>query len=118
MPKREPIPSPLDKLKRTVENVVAGESITEPSGRLDVQAVDNPAIQDVSRSEVQTFTHPNVQPSKRLKGRTNSAGWEPQTIYLPSDLRRRIKAHAALEGREISDIAAEVFQDYLARKGH
>lgn len=52
--------------------------------------------------------------SKAVK--TNSAGWEQQTIYLPPDLRQWLRLYAATTNQEMSAIAAEALQEYRIKQ--
>jgi len=38
-------------------------------------------------------------------------------VRLPGEWHRRLKAAAALEGRELQDVLAEAVAEYLARRG-
>ena len=83
----------------------------------DVQTVRRSTAQKVRRSDVQAAKRSDVQMSNRSRvTRANSKGQEPQTIYLTPDLRRWLKSHAALEGRDISEIVEELLQHYRARQ--
>lgn len=48
--------------------------------------------------------------------RISKAGWLPQAIYLPPELRRKLRITATSEEREIGEIVAEALQEYFASR--
>lgn len=55
--------------------------------------------------------------SKAPRERVSRAGWLPQSIYLPGELRKWLRLRAVTEEREIGEIVAEALQEYRARRG-
>ena len=42
--------------------------------------------------------------------------WVQMNVFVPAELRRALKVRAAEEGRDMSDISAELIRAYLGRE--
>ena len=190
MPKQplrgQPLPSPLDKLRQTIEQgkVGSGKPASRQEGETTTRSVPQPdtqvAGQQGERVEVQPAIRLSDQPSSNTPGipsdletgqqeeretgqtfkrlavqpgssvanqqgereavlpgeresgqggeqlaiqparrkhepRKDKHHWEPQTIYLQPEVRRRLKVAAALSYRDMSDLVNEALLEYLPR---
>lgn len=104
--------------------------VTQTSNSPDIQQSDTPASQAASQlkgriaglsdtqtseqSEGQQAGYLKVQQPKTLDAQQlrGSRKRVQKTVYLPPDLAQWITMRALLEGREISDIATDLFQTY------
>jgi predicted DNA-binding protein len=50
-------------------------------------------------------------------GKRSSATYSQVSLLLPEELRRQLKATAALEGRDMSTLAEEAIREYLKLRG-
>jgi len=82
------------------------------------------APQAPERSDTQTSEHPSTQTLGRLDDQTPQrleiqaspeANRIRRTVYLPPDLARWLKLHAARTEREMSEIVTDALQQYRAR---
>lgn len=53
---------------------------------------------------------------EREKGRA-ARGYVQINLRVPEELRRRFKAAAVLDGREMGEIVEEMIREYLERRG-
>ncbi len=91
----------------------------QTSKSLDVQAPEHLNAQASKRSSIQTSGHLEVQASEE-KGSPLSKSKDPNyqrtTIYIPKPLHRKLKAIAAEDDREISDIVENLIQDWIGNR--
>ena len=60
-----------------------------------------------------------VEPKRRQRAKTGKRSDETYVnvgLLLPEELRRRLKATAALEGRDMSTLAEEAIRQYLEER--
>ncbi len=60
-----------------------------------------------------------AEPKRRNRpktGKRSDASYALTGLLLPEDLKRRLKATAALEGRDMSTLAEEAIREYLQRR--
>ena len=60
--------------------------------------------------DVQAPEHLDVQMSK-----SKNPEYQRTTVYMPKQLHRRFKAAAAVRGEDMSDIVANLVEEYLLR---
>ncbi len=80
----------------------------QPSKRLDVQEPGPPMGQASERLDAQTSKRLEIQASPE-------ATRVRRTVYLPPDLARWLKLHAARTEREMSEIITDALQQYRDR---
>lgn len=90
---------------------------TQKSGSLATQSVGSPEVQKSSNVATQTVGNSEVQTSSNLETQTASSpeGKQPRvqrTIYLSPALAKWVKIRAAMEDREISELAEDAFSLY------
>ena len=59
---------------------------------------------------------PKKTPEPEATGGRERRGYVQMNIRVPEDLRRRFRAAAILEGREMSEIVEEAIREYLDRE--
>jgi Ribbon-helix-helix protein, copG family len=62
----------------------------------------------------------NLEPTEEkssAKSKSTDPDYTRTTIYLPKELHRKLKATAASEGRQMSDIMTELLEQWLQGKG-
>ena len=147
MPKsREPLPSPLDAVRKVLETgTIGGGRTREPEpeaptlatgqqgtmlpGQPDAMLPGHQGTMSTGQQDNMATWQPDArvpgQPDNMLPGRQGAratgqarvsrAGWEPQSIYLPRDLRRRLKIYSVTTGQEMGEIIAELLQQFFDR---
>jgi hypothetical protein len=78
----------------------------------DVKRPQREGIPDAPRDPVTTPIRQEVYirpPAKSAKG----SGFQRTTVYLPQDLYQTVKQRAYREGRELSDIVAELLDAWV-----
>lgn len=119
---REPLPSPLDAVQKMLETGTIGGGRARPPEPEAEATTGEPGALVAGQQDTQAPGQPgNMAPGQqanRAPGqRTSRNGWQPQTMYLPGDLRKWLKLRAVTEDREIGEIVAEAIQEYRARRG-
>ncbi len=80
------------------------------------QAPERSDTQTLERSSTQTLERLDDQIPKRLEIQAPSeAARARRTVYLPPDLARWLKLHAARTEREMSEIVTDALQQYRDR---
>lgn len=117
MPKpREPIPSPLDALRATIERGAVGQKRADPPAEAETtEGAEAGALASTSQQDTLPTSQQVDKPKKRE--RVSGAGWLQQAIFLPGELRKWLRLRAKIEEREIGEIVAEALQEYRARRG-
>lgn len=127
MPKpREPIPSPLDALRATIERGAVGHTKADPPAEAEVTegAEAGASDQDTSLLVSQAPSLPGEQDTGRLvsqdpiskSAKSSSGDYRKLGVYLRLDSYKWLKVQSALTGREISDIVDALVQQAKAEK--
>ena len=93
------------------------ERLTVQTGsNVNNQQGEREAVQPGERGSGQKGEQLAIQPARRKhEPRKDKHHWEPQTIYLQPEVRRRLKVAAALSYRDMSDLVNEALLEYLPR---
>ena len=97
-----------DPLEQTISTGKIG-AMKQSANGLDVQKSERSEFQ---KSENLEFQAANGLASQNVKGHASHPGRTQQTIYLPSDLTKWLRKRAIDEERQISDIVADLVEQY------
>jgi hypothetical protein len=112
LPTRPAPPGPAEQIEGEQDIKHSGTQVPEKSG---TQKTKKLGTQGIRYSSSQGIKGLGTQGIESRNAKSSSAEYSRLGVYIQADLHRRLKAHAALAGREISDIAAQAFLEYLAR---
>ncbi len=70
----------------------------------------------LSRKQRDNIPNNNEKPTKNTK--STDPNYTRTTVYLPKQLHRQLKATAADEDKQMSDIIIELLEEWLAKKGN
>lgn len=112
--KRE-IPDPIASHRQFREAPLKGRSLTDFA--TDVPPA--PALEDVPAAPPEKQETPQAArkapAQRRSRSDSEKAGWQPQTLILPPELRRWLRVYAAQRDIDMSDIAAQALEEYRQR---
>lgn len=89
----------------------AVKAVKQDDENLDVQTSEHSNTQTSENLNIQTSEHRNIQLSK-----SKDPHYQRTTIYIPKPLHRKLKAIAAEDDREISDIVETLVQDWIEER--
>jgi hypothetical protein len=70
----------------------------------------------LTRKQRDNILHTNEKPTRNTK--STDPNYTRTTVYLPKQLHRQLKATAADEDKQMSDIIIQLLEEWLAKKGN